>query len=175
MLKREARVLGLSGTTVRGRTIVVSVVFRGALWLDGIATCVMDARERNYLPKVSDLIKKSKQFSQLHAILISSRFGRNRELSIQDLARKLKLPVIAIKSGKGRTTGKQGVNNFDIEANGKRVLVSAAGVDRDGAERLYAIGCSKRGKTPEAVRVADLLAKELTRIVPNRGPQPGTK
>ena len=165
----------MSATTIRGRTIVVSVVFRGALWLDGVATCVTEAREQNYNLKVLNLIKKSKQFSQLHAILISSRLNPNRKISIQDLARKLKLPVIAIKSSKARRTGKRDVNNFDIEASGKRVAVSAAQVDRDGAERLYGIGCSKCGKIPEAVRIADLLAEELTRTSQNRGIQFVTK
>ena len=144
--------------------------------MDGVATSVMEPRERNFNLKVSNLIRNSKQFSQLHVILISPRLIPNRQISIRGLARRVKLPVIAIiKSRKGSMTGKRDANILDIEVRGKHVVVSAAGVERDEAERLYRIGCSPCGKIPEAVRIADLLAKELNRTSPRRGSHPGTK
>jgi endonuclease V-like protein UPF0215 family len=143
--------------------IVVSVVFRGPLWLDGVAASVMEARKRNFNLKVSNLIKSSKQYSQLHVILISPRLTRNRQISIQSLARKVRLPVIAIKPYKRPKTRKRSVNNFEISVRGKQVAVMAAGVERDEAERLYRIGCSPYGTIPEAVRIADLLTGELNR------------
>jgi endonuclease V-like protein UPF0215 family len=161
LLKREARILGLSGTTICGNRILVSVVFRGSLWLDGVATSVIEAPDENYTLKASNLIRSTKQFSQLHAIIISRQLAQDRELSIQELTRKLRLPVIAIKPSKRSRV--RNAKNFEIDVGGKHVAVSAAGVGRDEAERLYGIGCSPHLNVPEAVRIADLLAKQLSR------------
>lgn len=170
MLKRETRILGLSGTTIRDRTIVVGVVFRGSLWLDGVLTSSLDTAEQNYNPEISRAIESSKQYPQLHAIILSRRLSRSRKISIRDLARRSRLPVIAIaKSGNGSRAEKRlrAVKNFGIVVSGKHLVVSAAGVDRAEAERLFGIGCTQGNKIPEAVRVADLLAVQLGRELLN--------
>jgi endonuclease V-like protein UPF0215 family len=166
LLKRETRILGLSGTTIRDRTIIVGVVFRGSLWLDGVVASSLDTVVRNYNPEIIRAIESSKQYPQLHAIILSRRLSRSRKISIRDLARRTRLPVIAItKSAEGSRTKRHlpGVKNFGIVVSGKHLEVSAAGVDRGEAERLYGIGCIRGNKTPETVRVADLLAKQLGR------------
>ena len=85
-------------------------------------------------------------------------------MSIQDLAERAKLPVIAItKSRMGRKIGRKHTTHIDIPVKDGHVAVSAAGVEKDEAERLYRIGCSPYGKIPEAVRIADLLAEALSR------------
>ena len=162
MLKRESRILGLSATTRGSKRVIASVVFRGSLWLDGVATTTVEAKERNYNLKVSNLIRNSKQFSQLHAIIISQRLTRIRVISIQKLARSVKLPVIAIEPRKGSGRENRRVNKFVLMAGGERVAATAAGVNRDQAEELYGIGCSPHRTVPEAVRVADLLAEQLS-------------
>jgi endonuclease V-like protein UPF0215 family len=158
--------MGLSGTTIRGRTIIVGVVFRGSLWLDGVVTSNLDKAEQNYNSEISRAIKGSKQYLQLHAIILSRRLSHSRKISIGDLAGRLRLPVIAIAksvNGLGGGSRLRVVKSFGIAVSGKHLAVSAAGVDRAEAERLYRIGCSLRNRIPEAVRVADLLAEQLGR------------
>jgi len=161
LLKRESRILGLSGTRRGHTTIIASVVFRGALWLDGVTTTTVETKERNYTLKISNLIRNSKQFSQLHAIIISQRLNRIRSISTQALARSVKLPVIAIEERKGAGRGNRRVKKFVINVGGKLVTVIAAGVNRNQAEGLYGIGCSPHSSVPEAVRIADLLAEQF--------------
>jgi len=151
----------LSSTRSGHRIIIASVVFRGALWLDGVATTTVEAKERNYTLKISNLIRNSKQFSQLHAVIISQRLNRTRAISTQALARSVKLPVIAIEARKGSGRGNRRVNKFVIKVGGKRVTATAVGVNRNQAEGLYGIGCSPHSSVPEAVRIADLLAEQF--------------
>lgn len=120
------------------------------------------AKERNYNLEVSHLIKTSKQFSQLHAIIISQRLTFNRAISIQDLARRVKLPVIAITNSHSASRREdRRVNKLAITVGGRHVV--AARVDKDQAEMLYGISCSRGSKVPEAVRIADLLTEELSK------------
>ena len=149
---------------MHGRTIIVGVVFRGSLWLDGVLTSNLDATLRSYNSEISRAIESSKQYRQLHAVILSRRLSRSRKISVLDLARRLKLPVIAsAKSADGSRPGRRlrAVKNFGICVSGKRLEVSAAGVDEVEAERLYGIGCTQGSMLPEAVRVADLLTKQL--------------
>lgn len=142
---------------------MVSVVFRGALWLDGVATCVIEAREPDCNLKISKLIKSSKQFSQLHAVILSRRLLPNRKISIERLAGALRLPVIAIKRiGRPRT---RNANYLDMAVGGRHILVAAAGFGKEETESVYRIACSPSATIPEAVRVADLLAEQLNRTV----------
>ena len=166
MLKREIRILGLSGTPIGHKIIIASVVFRGALWLDGVATTVIEAKARNYNLIISNLIKNSKQYSQLHAIIISPRLTITRAASIQDLARRLKLPVIAITdSHLRRSREKRHSSRFTLTVSGEHVDAAFAGVERKQAEMLYEVSCGPGSKVPEAVRVAELFANELGRIL----------
>ena len=164
MLKRESRILGLSATTRGRKRVIASVVFRGSLWLDGVATTTVEAKERNYNLKVSNLIRNSKQFSQLHAIIISQRLTSNRPISIHELAQRLKLPVIEISMPHKITRrGNASVKKFSIAVGGKTVTATAAGADITHAQGLYKVGCSPHSKVPEAVRIADLMIEELSR------------
>jgi endonuclease V-like protein UPF0215 family len=166
LLKREIRILGLSGAPIGHKVIIASVVFRGYLWLDGVATTMIETKARNYNLIISNLIKNSKQYSQLHAIIISQRLTITRATSIQDLARSVKLPVIAITDSHLRGgREKRRSNKFTVTVSGERVRVAIAGVERKQAEMLYEASCGPACKVPEAVRIADLLANELSRTL----------
>jgi len=164
VLKRESRILGLSGTVVYDKIIIASAVFRGSLWLDGVSTRIIPTKEDQYQIEIANLVKTSKQFSQLHAIIVSKRLTLSWPLSLRDLARGVKLPVIAIYGHSHRIARKRpGVERFALPVSGGYVTASVAGANKDEAERLYAIGCSPHNKVPEAVRIADLLVGELRR------------
>jgi endonuclease V-like protein UPF0215 family len=137
------------------------------MWLDGLSVSIADAKPENCTIEASKLIRKCKQFSQLHVILLSPRLSPVRGMSTSDLARRVKLPVIAIRrahKSSRRANGRSGC--FAISIGGKHVTLATVGVKRKGAESLYRIGCSPYGIVPEAVRVADLLAEELNRTFP---------
>ena len=137
------------------------------MWLDGVSVSFADAKAENYIVDASTLIRNCKQFSQLHAVLLSPRLGLVRRVSMSDLARRIKLPVIAIsRAHKKLTRENECSDSFDISIRGKHVTISIARVERKTAENLYRIVCSPRGIIPEAVRVADLLAEELNRTFP---------
>jgi endonuclease V-like protein UPF0215 family len=166
-LKRETRILGLSCKTTRGSALVVGAVFRGFLWLDAVLTLNLDASERNYTPKISRAIEDSKQYTQLRAVIASRSLTRDRRISIPDLSRRLKLPVIAITGSKAADR-LRGMKHFHAVVSGYHVNIYTAGISGTQAEKLYKIGCRKGGRTPEAVRVADLLAQELACRLPSR-------
>jgi len=153
----------------RGHTIlVVGVIFRGALWLDGIISCTAEMNATNQNSTLSKAIKQSKQYSQLHAIILKSQSIPGWKINLTDLARRVKLPVIttanrgilrAPKGGKGARS----MQRYLITVNGRKLPVVAVGVDRADAEQLYSVGCTSANRVPEAVRVANLLAQEASR------------
>jgi endonuclease V-like protein UPF0215 family len=145
--------------------MIVGVVFRGSLWLDGVVTLTLDQANRNSVSELATTIQSTRQYSQLHAIIASSKFVFSRKEWIADLARKVRIPVIAIsKTHKASMLDRPipGTRKFRLIVNGKHVLVSSAGTQGDQAEGLYSIGCRRSRGIPEAVRIADLLVRQLT-------------
>ena len=168
MIKREARILGLSAAH-RGRTIlVVGVVFRGSLWLDGVISCTIEMNATNQNSTLSKAIKQSKQYSQLHAIILKEQSIPGWKVNLTDLARRVKLPVIttanrrilrAPRVGKGARS----MQRYNIIINGRKLPVLTVGVSRADAEQLYSVGCTPSNRVPEAVRVANLLVQQASR------------
>ena len=164
MLKRETRIMGLSGIRTGGNIVVTGVIFRGSLWLDGLVTSRFALTQSNYCNEISRMIAGARQFSQLHAIIVSRRLTLNRIFSIGELSRRTRIPVISLhKPAKKVSLNNRapGSKNFTITVNRKSFVVCAAGVARKDAELLYRIGCSEDNWVPEPVRVADMLAKQL--------------
>jgi endonuclease V-like protein UPF0215 family len=167
LLKKEARILGLSTARKGHKIFVFGVVFRGNLWLDGIVTCTIELNEPYHTAQISRTIIKSRQYSQLHAIiLMKDRLVRGLEIDLSELTHKTKLPTIALVNPRSKRTPRQtrptqGPTYYDILVNGKHVSVLTEGVNKDNAQQLLTIGCNRDNKIPEAVRVADLLAKEF--------------
>lgn len=156
--------MGLSGSRVGGNIVGIGVIFRGSLWLDGLVTSRFALTQHNYCNEISRMIAGARQFSQLHAIIVSHRLTLNRRLSIDELSRRTTIPVISLyKSAKEANHNKRtpSSKNFTITVNRKSLVVCAAGVARESAELLYRIGCSEGNWIPEPVRVADMLAKQL--------------
>jgi len=165
LLKKEARILGLSFTTRRNAgTFVVGTIFRGKSWLDGIATCTLNDERRRELLRLSRQIMKSKQYSQLHAVIISKNQKYFRARDITELARRLKLPVILLLRGRSRKIrgGMKGVKQYALNVNDKRFEVCAMGMSRGKTRELLSVGCAPNSHVPEAVRVADLITKQVT-------------
>jgi len=164
LFKRETRILGLSGARTKEKVVVVGVVFRGSLWLDGVSTSTIDLTERNFNSAIARMIGSTKQFSQLHAVILSRRLTAIMMVSIVKLSGMVGLPVIQ-PSKQVKKQGPRGLasvaKSLDLVVNRKHNVVSAVGIDREKAEQLYRVACNPSSTMPEAVRVADLIAQEL--------------
>ncbi len=168
MLKKEVRILGLSTTAKRkGTTLVVGVVFRGSYWLDGILTCSLELGKRDHVSQISKAIMKSRQYSQLHAVILSTkRIAPGWDIDITDLARRIKLPIISLVK-KNRAAMKKRkkllrANYYHLVINEKRLFVLAKGSGLEMIQELVTIACTPKSSIPEAVRVANLIAEQVT-------------
>ncbi len=166
VVKKEVRILGLGATAViKNRTVVIGVVFRGNLWLDGMVATSLDLKKQDHISIVSRLITRSKQYSQLRAVILSKQLFPNEKIRITDLARSIKLPVIRIiGKTRGSATYSRDMSNgnrYDLVVDGKHVSVLATGLSPQGAKEIFSIACATNRKIPEAVRVAGLIAKHV--------------
>jgi len=169
LLKKEVRILGLSATPGKKKqTLVIGVVFRGNLWLDGILTGLLKLNKHDHVSGISRAIMQSKQYSQLRAVILSrEQLIPGEKIRMTDLARRIKVPVICIiREPRGRATKTQGrgpsnANRYDLVVNGQRVPVLAVGLSHEGTQDIFSVACTPKWKIPEAVRVADLIAKQV--------------
>jgi len=169
LFKREVRILGLSASVDKAHTgIIIGVVFRGNLWLDGMITCKLESNQADYLSQLSREITDSKQYSQLRVVILSKQFNTQlKKIDIAALANSIKLPVISIvqrkrgrlasKTVKGRESKEGGLHKF--RAHGGPVFVRIAGIDVNRALQVFEVGRMEPHRVPEAARVADLIAK----------------
>ncbi len=166
MLKKETRILGLSATPrLKDGTFFVGVIFRGSFWLDGILTCTVRPKRGLETLRLSRAIMKSRQYSQLHAIIISKDQNvLRRDNHITELAHRLKLPVILLlkRASVKKRIQPPGVKQYDLDINGERLHVSAKGISFTKLQELFTVGCAPDSYIPEAVRVADLMTKQVT-------------
>jgi len=159
------------------RIPLIGIVFRGNLWLDGILTCRVEPDRPNYLSGLVRAIVRSRQYSQIHAVILSrENLVPGSRIGISDLSRKINLPVICIL----RRTVRHGTHShqnkpfptkskvkyFTIKTAGGLVSVKAAGLDREGTRQIFHVACREGAWIPEAVRVADVVARHVTRGCP---------
>jgi endonuclease V-like protein UPF0215 family len=166
LLKKESRILGLSTTDTRhGRMFVVGVVFRGRFWLDGIVACWITPKTVSQISKISRTIIASRQYSQLHAVILSKKSPLSEEESeIAELASRVKLPVVSIVK---RWTAKNEtkrfrVNHYVLNVGGEAVHALAKGISREKTQELFDFSSAPNFSAPEPVRVADLIAEQVT-------------
>ena len=172
MLKKQARLLGVSiWLRNKNEATAIGVVFRGNSWLDGVLSCRIDLTKRNNWLKLSKAIMKSKQYSQLHATILTRAAVRSG-VSVADLSDGLKLPVIAMITRNHTSTftkNKLGTKNYKLLVNGKRISVLAKGVTFEEAQEIFDVACKPDSSLPEATRVADLIAKHALADVTEPG------
>ena len=158
--------MGLSVTTGgKGEVLVVGTVFRGSSWLDNILTSWVRPKTICALSIISSLIIASKQYSQLHAVILSKKdplFGN--DASIVELSHMVKLPVISIirkkkeKNKEGKTLQKA---HYEIEVHGERIHVLAKGKSLEETQELFILCSAPKSCIPEAARIADLISEQV--------------
>jgi endonuclease V-like protein UPF0215 family len=172
LIKKEARILGLSAPTGKLKRIpLIGIVFRGNLWLDGMLTCQIEPNRPEYLSVLVGAIVQSRQYSQIQAVILSQETLTSViRISVSNISRMINLPVISIL-GKSNHRGtlrqnrppltKSKVGHIWIKIAGKSVCVNAARVSGQETQEIFDVACLKGKWIPEAVRVADIIAKNL--------------
>jgi len=141
--------------------VSMGVVFRGNRWMDGVI-CNLELKGQDLVSTISTTIRHSKQYSQLHAIILAKQeLFSSRELA--ELASSVSIPVIAILTPycytQSRVKAWADSGYYKLRVGGKHILVLAIGFDKEEAERILAVSCNPSTGEPEAVRVAELIVK----------------
>jgi endonuclease V-like protein UPF0215 family len=160
-LKTETRVIGIDdGDTRRKRRVVVGAILRGALWLDGVVSSIVDVPTDSLGKALGDMVTASRFYKELRfAILHGSMLRSARPSVLTDFSSATSIPTIAfLHRGQNRS--------FDWETKRNTAIVSS----RFHAFSVYCIGLtvedaqkvlrmtSLRDDMPEPIRVAGLIA-----------------
>ena len=157
LLKKETRILGLSAPRKSRLKPIIGAIFRGNLWLDAIVT---------YLPiksKVQGLaaaLQKTKQYSQIQAAIFSREdILEHKYQDYRRLSELIKFPVFTItKKPPERAPRNEFVR---IQRDNGELTLWINEYNPERARELYTLGCTKGRSTPEAVRLAELIAGAL--------------
>ena len=166
LLKKEIRILGLSAPCKASfESVVVGAVFRGNLWLDAIITCRLEGSRRRYLSNLATAVRNSKQYSQVRAAIFSRE--NILPLEIEDfraLGKMINFPVFALCKEPHRKLEKRH-EIISLRGNKIHTPVWVFGEEHARAKEILSLACRNESQVPEAVRAADLIAKELPKSV----------
>jgi hypothetical protein len=190
-VKREIRVLGIDdGVFIpqkRGKALIVGVVYRGGLWLDGVMHTQIQVDGLDATEKIASMIVNSPHHPQLRVIMLNGlTFAGFNIVDIKKLYKKTGLPVIAISREKPNLNEiKKALENLPykdkrlkaMENAGKMIEVSVkgsegkiyvqiAGIAEKDALKIIRV-TSTRSHIPEALRVAHIIASGLTHLKSN--------
>ncbi len=146
-VKKEIRVLAVAARRGSAEFLVVGVVYRGSLWLDG----VMKIRSgRTLSDAIAGMLEGSPHSGQVRVLLLSrANLPTDAEVSVEELFARTGRPVIML--GEGEFTWKLGA---------ERTPYSVAGVSHWSAEEILKT-TTREGVIPEAIRVAGLTLSGL--------------
>jgi endonuclease V-like protein UPF0215 family len=150
-VKKEIRVLGLAAEALDGSHVVVGVVYRGRLGLDGVLCC--SSSSPDLTGAAASMIRDSAHFNQIRVIAVDThRLPPGAGVDLGALASGTGKPVL------GLTRGGELDERFMFLWRGH--TVTAMGLGRGDAEKVLKT-CSVEGY-PEALRVASLVAEEFS-------------
>jgi endonuclease V-like protein UPF0215 family len=186
VVKPEIRILGVDdGIFIPhsgGKALVVGIVFRGGYWLDGVMHTYVAIDGFDATEKISTMVTSSPHHRQLRVIMLNGiTFAGFNVVNIQSLSMKTDLPVIAVTSEKPDLASiREAIENLSgtedrwqsILAAGEgfgvftrnpqeSVFLHVAGLPIDEATQIVRLS-STRGKIPEALRVAHLIASGVS-------------
>lgn len=190
-VKREIRVLGVDDGVFtpqkKGKALLVGVVYRGGLWLDGVMHTQIQVDGLDATEKIASMIINSPHHPQLRVIMLNGlTFAGFNIVDIKRLYKKTGLPVIAISREKPDLNEiKKALENLPykdkrlkaMENAGKMIEVSVrgsegkiyvqiAGIAEKDALKIIRV-TSTRSHIPEALRVAHIIASGLTHLKNN--------
>ena len=146
-IKREIRVLGLASWSNSDTDAheTVGVIFRGKHWLDGVLKT--SSRGPSITTEVAETIRRSNHHPQIRVILLHRDLLNDvAEIDPHRLSQETGKPVIALEFQ-------------DPPQNSQSPTPPViVGIDEKTAKRILKI-TSRTGLYPEALRVAELIAK----------------
>ena len=158
MLKKEVRILGISASESQENRPIIGVIFRGSLWLDGVLTHTLQTSGKRYISELAGAIRKSKQYSQIHAAVFSREdiLPRGRD-DFRKLARMIRFPIFVLKSRGKRRRRRSSGEMWQVGS----ISVWSPNSKPGDVRQLFMVSCADGQSIPEAVRTADLIAKHV--------------
>jgi len=178
MVKKEIRVIGIDDSPFNkfkdSKSLVVGVVMRGGLYVDGILSTKVIVDGNDSTRKVVEMINKCKFKPQLQCIFLDGiAVAGFNVIDVKELNKKTKLPVIVVIRRKPgiknikKTLIK--INKMDkiklIEKAGEvfkiqNIFVQSVGIKIDDLRRILKVVCT-RSFLPEPIRLAHLIAQGI--------------
>jgi len=182
-IKKEVRIMGIDDCSFdparEDRTIVLGVVFRGGLYLDGATSTDVEIDGKDATEKLVEMIKSSPHYRQLRVVMIDTiTLAGFNIVDILRLNQETGRPVIAVTRQKPNNDEvKAALRNFpdwedrwrtiqnagdlnEIHVRDNTIFAHIAGISTNDAEAIVQIS-STRANYPEPLRVAHLLAHGL--------------
>jgi len=150
-IKREIRVLGVAARQDSGGFTIISVVYRGNLWLDGVLRA--HSEEADITDAVAEMLVDSPHSGQIRVIIMSR----------ENLPGEVRVSPEELRTKTGKTVillGDAGETSYTWSNNDDKVTFSAAGLSRLSAEGVLRAS-TREGVTPEALKVAALTLSAL--------------
>ncbi len=175
MVKKEIRVIGIDDSPFNKfkdrQILVVGVVMRGGLYVDGILSAKAKVDGNDATDKIIKMINKCKFKPQLQCIFLNGiAVAGFNVIDIQKLSKKTKIPVVVvirtnpnIEKIKDTLIKIRQKNKIKlIEKAGKviqinNIFVQLAGIDLEKAKKILKIVCT-RSLIPEPLRLAHIIA-----------------
>ena len=175
MVKKEIRIIGIDDSPFNKfkdkEILVVGVVMRGGLFVDGILSTKARVDGNDATDKIIKMINKCKFKPQLQCIFLNGiAVAGFNVIDIQKLSKKTKIPVVVvirtnpnIEKIKDTLIKIRQKNKIKlIEKAGKviqinNIFVQLAGIDLEKAKKILKIVCT-RSLIPEPLRLAHIIA-----------------
>ena len=186
VIKPEIRILGIDdGKFVphtEGTVIVVGVVFRGGLWLEGVMHTTVEIDGSNATEQLTTMINNSPHHRQLRLVMLNgiTLAGFNL-VNIKMLHLATSLPILALTRDKPnleairsalthlpQTEKRWGVIEaagmiHEFTNKGVNLYMETAGISLTDAKKIVELA-STRSSFPEPLRVAHLVASGVSNI-----------
>ena len=178
MVKNEIRVIGIDDSPFNKfrdkKVLVVGVVMRGGLWVDGILSTKVDVDGNDATNKIAEMISKCKFKPQLQCIFLDGiAVAGFNVVDVKELSKKTKLPVVVIirkmpdadniKKTLIKINKRQKIKLIEKAGNViqiNEIFVQLTGIDLEHAKKILKVVCT-RSLIPEPLRLAHLIASGI--------------
>lgn len=157
-VKREIRTLGIVAKRYKdGGSLVIGVVFRGGLYLDGVLKA--KAHEPDITSTMIEMIKSSPHYPQIRVLILhEALIDEEVRIDPSQLYNEVKRPLVLLSDG--GFMDEHRAQALEVELGGKTVKVIPLGLRGREAEKILTI-TTRDGGLPEPIRVADLISSAL--------------
>ncbi len=186
VIKPEIRILGIDDGKFmphsKGTVIVVGVVFRGGLWLEGVMHSTVDIDGSNATEQLVKMINNSPHCRQLRLVMLNGiTLGGFNLVNIKGLHLATSLPILALTRDKPNLDAirsalthlpkideRWGIVEaageiYEITNKGAHLYMETAGISLEDAKKIVELA-STRSSFPEPLRVAHLVASGVSNI-----------